>query len=140
MTVKEFKEKDLPKFDYELYNEDKVLVQIYLDKKEIASKLIGVDKAASEIKNLFKVLKVHKNFEDLKEGDVVSLEDSYIEPPIVSWKNPEGNDPNKEARPVYGTALQNLMTFSFDTIKTGDEERLELVFLIPHQLITVKHN
>jgi hypothetical protein len=130
MTVKEFKEKDLPKFDYELYNEDKILVQIYLDKKEIASKILGVDKAASEIKNLFKVLKVHKNFKALKEGDIVSLEDSYIEPPIVSWKNPEGNDPGKTARPVYGDALQNLITFSFDTIKTGDEERLELVFLI----------
>lgn len=139
MNVKEFKEKELPKLDYELYHTDKILVQVYMDKKEIASQILGVDKAATEIKNLFRVLKTPKGFEKLSEGDLVSLDDTYIDRPIVNWKNPEGNDPSKEARPVYGAIMQNLMPYVFETNKTGDNEAVEMVFLIPDVLVTVKH-
>ena len=134
MTIKQFRDKPIPKFDFEIMKDNHVLVQVYFHESEI----ITPDKSMpTEIKNIFRVLLDEGEY---KVGDIVSLEDSLVEPPITNWKNPEGNDPNKQARPVYGPPLSNLQTFSFDCDKTGEGERLRLTFLVPKEFIVIKHS
>ena len=54
---------------------------------------------------------------------------------------PTNHDPNKEARPVFGSYLQGMMPFAFYCHKLEETDKpLELTFLIPEDLVTVKHN
>jgi hypothetical protein len=140
MTIKEFKEKSIPEFEFEIKKEKHILIQCYANKSELASKLIGIEKQATEIKNAFKVLKAGPNSEYVV-GDMISVPDNFVDRPIVSYKHPEGNDPNKEARPVFGSYLQGMMPFSFYCHKLEEPETaLELTFLIPEDIVTIKHN
>jgi hypothetical protein len=140
MTVKQFKEQEIPQFDYEIKKEKHLLVQCYAKKSELALQLVGVEKQATEIKNAFKVLKAGPNA-SYAPGDIVSVSDSFVDRPIVNYKHPEGNDPNKEARPVFGSYLQGMLPFAFYCHKIDEPEKpLELTFLIPEDLITIKHN
>lgn len=139
MNVKEFKEKSIPDFNFNIEKEKHVLVQCFASRSELASQLIGIEKQATEIKNAFKVLQTGAN-SAYSVGDIVSVPDSFVDRPIVSYKHPEGNNPNGEARPVFGSYLQGMMPFSFYCHKIEDnEEPLELTFLIPEDIITVKH-
>lgn len=140
MTIKEFKEKSIPELDFEIQKEKHLLVQCFFHKSELASQLIGIEKQATEIKNAFKVLKTGAN-STFQVADIVSVADNFVDRPIVSYKHPEGNDPNKEARPVFGSYLQGMMPFAFYCHKLEETDKpLELTFLIPEDLVTVKHN
>jgi hypothetical protein len=140
MNVKEFKQKSIPEFNFNIKKEKHVLVQCFFSKSELASKLIGIEKQATEIKNAFKVLQTGPN-SSYSVRDIVSVPDNLVDRPIVSYKHPEGNNPNGEARPVFGSYLQGMMPFSFYCHKLEEtEEALELTFLIPEDVITVKHN
>lgn len=139
MTVKEFKEQSIPELNFEIQKENHLLVQCFFNKSELASQLIGIEKQATEIKNAFKVLKT-SNVSKFTPGDIVSVNDSFVDRPIVSYKHPEGNDPNKEARPVFGSYLQGMLPFAFYCHKLEEPETpIELTFLIPEDVITVKH-
>jgi hypothetical protein len=139
MTLKEFKEKEIPTLEFEICKPHHVLVQCFYSKSNLASKLIGIEKQATEIKNAFKVIKVRED-STFKLGDVVSVNDSFVDKPIVSYKPAVGNDPNGEARPVFGSYLQGMMPFAFYCHKLEEvDEPLELTFLIPEDLISVKH-
>ena len=139
MNVKEFKEKSIPDFNFNIEKEKHVLIQCYAYRSELASKLIGIEKQATEIKNAFKVLQTGVN-STYSAGDIVSVPDHFVDRPIVSYKHPEGNDPSKEARPVFGSYLQGMMPFSFYCHKIEENtDPLELTFLIPEDIITVKH-
>lgn len=139
MTVKEFKEQSIPDFNFSIEKENHVLVQCFFSKSELASQLIGIEKQATEIKNAFKVLKTTE-LSKFEPGDIVSVNDSFVDRPIVSYKHPEGNDPNKEARPVFGSYLQGMMPFAFYCHKLEEVDKpMELTFLIPEDLVTVKH-
>jgi hypothetical protein len=140
MSIKEFKEKEIPSFDFEIQKEKHILVQCYANRSELSKILIGVEKQGIEIKNAFKVLKTGAN-SLYKQGDIVSVGDNFVDRPIVSYKHPEGNDPNKEARPVYGSTLQGMFPFAFYCHKLEEPETpLELTFLVPEDIITIKHN
>jgi hypothetical protein len=140
MTIKEFKDQEIPNFGFEIKRENHILVQCYAKRSELASQLVGMENHRNtEIKNAFKVLMANgsKNF---TEGDIISIGDNLVDKPIVSYKPPVGGDPNGDARPVYGFYLQGLMPFTFYCHKLEETENpLELTFLIPEDLITVKH-
>jgi hypothetical protein len=139
MTVKEFKEEVIPQFDYEITKEKHLLVQCYAKKSTLSKVLVGIEKQATEIKNAFKILKAGPNA-TFQVGDIVSVGDNFVDRPIVSYKHPEGNDPNKDARPVFGSYLQGMLPFAFYCHKIEEPETpLELTFLIPEDLITIKH-
>lgn len=140
MTIKEFQQQPIPEFDFEIQKEGHVLVQCYAKKSALASQLVGMDQhKATEIKNAFKVLKSANN-SSFQPGDIVSVADSFVDRPIVSYKPPVGNDPNGDARPVFGSYLQGMMPFAFYCHKLEEPETpIELTFLIPEDVITVKH-
>lgn len=142
MTIKDFKEKEIPTLDFEIKKEGHLLIQCYSYNPNKSSSLIldGVEKSLTEIKNAFKVLKKGTNCK-FEVGDIVSIADSFVDRPITGYKPPVGNDPNGEQRPIYGHILQGMFPFSFYCHKLEvEEEPLELTFLIPEDLITIKHN
>lgn len=140
MKIKEFKEKEIPKFKFDITVPGHVLVQVFYTEASKTGIILtdNVKSNLTEIKNVFKVLTDTENY---KSGDIVSVADHLVDRPIVSWKNPEGNDPEKAARPVYGVPLTNMQSYVFDCNKTMEEDYdISLVFLIPEQFITVKHH
>jgi hypothetical protein len=140
MTVKEFKEEAIPQFDYEITKDKYLLVQCYANKSTLSKVLVGIEKQSTEIKNAFKILKVGPNA-SYQVGDIVSVGDNFVDRPIVSYKYPEGNDPNKSARPVYGDILQGMFPFAFYCHKIEEPKTpMELTFLIPEDLVTIKHS
>jgi hypothetical protein len=141
MTIKEFKEQPIPDFGFEIKRENHILVQCYAKRSALASQLVGMDsRKTTEIKNAFKVLMANGS-KTFKEGDIISIADSMVDKPIVSYKAPVGGDLDGEARPVFGSYLQGLMPFAFFCNKLEDaDDALELTFLIPEDLVTVKHS
>lgn len=141
MTIKEFKEQPIPDFGFEIKRENHILVQCYAKRSALASQLVGMDnRKTTEIKNAFKVLMANSS-KTFKEGDIISVGDNMVDKPIVSYKAPVGGDPDGEARPVFGSYLQGMMPFAFFCHKLEDaDDALELTFLIPEDLVTIKHN
>jgi|LakMenEpi03Aug12_release.lakeMendotaPanAssembly.Ray.scaffolds.fasta_scaffold06724_25 hypothetical protein len=140
MTIKEFKNQPIPDFNFKIERENHILVQCFAKRSELASQLVGMEQhKTTEIKNAFKVLMADGSNKYVP-GDIVSLGDNMVDKPIVSYKPPVGGDPNGEARPVFGSYLQGLMPFAFYCHKLEETDKpLELTFLIPEDLITVKH-
>ena len=139
MTIKQFKEKEIPKFKFNIKAPGQVLVQVYFTKPDSKTIILAEDtkNKHTEIRNVFRVLIDSDNY---KAGAIVSLSDSLVEPPIVEYRPAVGNDPSAPARPVYGVAMANLQPYTFDCNKTmEDDYKTSLVFLIPEQFITIEH-
>ena len=138
MKIKEFKEKEIPKFNFEVVQQGMVLVQVFFSKPESSIILTEeVKKAGTEIRNVFKVLSDTDKF---KAGDLVSLQDHLVEPPIIAMKPSKGNVPGEPERPVFGRPCQAIESYSFDCSKTMEEDyQLEFVYLIPQEFITIKY-
>jgi hypothetical protein len=144
-TIDDFKKLPLPDFDFELMQPNMLLVQVFASKPESSSIILTEEtkKSGTEIRNIFRVLTDTDPMSGGKysKGDIVSLQDVLVEPPIVDMQHPVGNDPSKPKRPVFGRPLQAMESYSFDCSKTMEKDyKLDFVYLIPQEFITVKHN
>lgn len=138
MTLKEFKKLPVPSLEFEIVQKGYVLVQVFADRPKESSIILTdeVKNKITEIRNVFRVLSDSDKF---KAGDIVALQDALVEPPIIGMKHSVGNDPNKPERPEFGNPLDAIARYSFDCSKSMEYDyKLDLVYLIPEEFITVK--
>lgn len=96
-----------------------------------------------ELYNLWKVIAIGASVDiPVKVGDIVSLDDNMLIPPMVDAKHPVGNSPDNPHRVIYGNPLDRLFPFRFNEDKLGKltsagERTKYMLHLLPQELITV---
>ena len=96
-----------------------------------------------ELHNYWKVIaKGHSVDFPVNVGDIVSIEDNMLIPPMIDAKHPVGNNPDNPHRVVMGNPLDRLFPFrfqedKFDGIGSPGERTKYMLHYIPQELVTI---
>ena len=100
---------------------------MYIEEDTSQEDIITEEGATRTPYNYFKCLK------GKYEGEIVSISDVEMIPPIIGMKPPKGNRPDERQKPIYGNPLDKLLQFSYSIDKAGAEFGC---FLLPNTYIT----
>lgn len=141
----------IDEFKNTVFLNKKVLVYPYIEDKSTSAGLAhlttpdgkSLGEQVYELHNIWKVIAVgHSADTPISVGDIVSLDDNMLIPPMIDAKHPVGNNPDNPHRVVYGNPLDRLFPFRFNEDKLGKmttagERTKYMLHFLPLELITV---
>lgn len=144
----------IEEFKGEVFLNKKILAYPYIEDKSTSVGLShlttpdgkSLGKQVYELHNLWKVIAVGYAVDSpIKVGDIVSLEDSMLIPPMIDAKHPVGNNPENPHRMVYGNPLDRLYPYRFnedklDKMPVAGERTEYMLHFLPYELFTVIWN
>ncbi|HMT01797.1 MAG TPA: hypothetical protein PKD00_00565 [Burkholderiales bacterium] len=131
----------------------KVLIQPFIEDKSKSvalQNLVGpsgrpLGETMYVLHNYWRVIAIGEITKNISVGDIVSIEDSMLIPPINDIKHPVGNSPDNPKRLIYGNPLDRIFPFrfqddKFEVIIEPGKRTEEMLHYLPEDLIVLVWN